>query len=143
MNTQQAPYNDSNVGGGERYCACVTCALGAGNDRLQHVTEYAQNSNKYHSAQHSTNSTSHHSAAQHRHSTAQHSTAQHTRLIPTPSPTTAQPAGGKGAHNGCQPDVLCGHTELRSDALVAWSLSCSACSFNTILIFSITAFPLS
>ena len=53
-------------------------------------------------------------------------TAKHNAIIPTPNPTTAQLAGGKRSHDGCQPGTLCGHRELCSDTLVARlsSLSC-------------------
>ena len=56
----------------------------------------------------------------------QHITAQHKAIIPTPNPTTAQLAGGKRSHDGCQPGTLCGHRDLCSDTLVARlsSLSC-------------------
>ena len=56
----------------------------------------------------------------------QHTTAQHKAIIPTPNLTTAQLAGGKRSHDGCQPGTLCGHGELCSDTLVARlsSLSC-------------------
>ena len=49
----------------------------------------------------------------------QHTTAQHKAIIPTPSSTTAQLAGGKRSRDGCQPGTLCGHRELCSDTLVA------------------------
>ena len=53
-------------------------------------------------------------------------TAKHNAIIPTPNPTTAQLAGGKRSHDGCQPGTLCGHRDLCSDTLVARlsSLSC-------------------
>ena len=56
----------------------------------------------------------------------QHTTAQHKVIISTPNPTTAQLAGGKRSHDGCQPGTLCGHRDLCSDTLVARlsSLSC-------------------
>ena len=49
----------------------------------------------------------------------QHTTAQHKVIISTPNPTTAQLAGGKRSHDGCQPGTLCGHRELCPDTLVA------------------------
>ena len=57
---------------------------------------------------------------------AQHATAQHKAIIPTPNPSTAQLAGGKRWHDGCQPGTICGHREFCSDTLVARlsSLSC-------------------
>ena len=57
----------------------------------------------------------------------QHTTAQQKAIIPTPKTTTAQLAGGKRSHHGCQPGTLCGHRELCSDTLVARlsSLSCT------------------
>ena len=71
-----------------------------------------------------------------------HTTAQHKAIIPTPNPTTAQLAGGKRSHDGCQPGTLCGHRELSSDTLVA-QLTCPLypvwkCCFKTIFLFSIT-----
>ena len=58
--------------------------------------------------------------------TTQHATAQDKVIILTPKPITAQLAGGKRSHDGCQPGTLCGHGELCSDTLVERfsSLSC-------------------
>ena len=68
----------------------------------------------------------------------QHATAQQKAIIPTPNPTTAQVAGGKRSHDGCQPSTLCGHRELCSDTLVA-RLSSLSCIY--VLLQDYFAFP--